>query len=106
MSTAYFVKYPRNAEEVRQPHDIRAQKPYEIVKTIPLSSIDYENFVTDLLADRQFLEDNAHLCAAGNPMRCLFVHCESCAVGLLVVPDTAYEPAHVKFAAYISELKQ
>lgn len=106
MHTADFVKYPRNMEQLRQPHDIRTQKTYEIVKTITLAPIDYENFVTDLLADRQFLEDNAHLCAEGDPMRCLFVCRGNCACGILVVPDATNAPDHVKYAAYLSNAEQ
>lgn len=102
MNTACFVKHPRNAAEVRQPHDPCAETPYEIVKTITLSPIDYENFITDLLADRQFLQDNAHLCSEGDLMRCLFVHRRGRADGLLVVPNTPHDPSHLKFVSYLS----
>lgn len=102
LPTAYFVKYPRNVAEIRQPHNLRAEKPYEIVKTIVLEPIDYENFITDLYADRQFLEDNAYLCAIGDTMRCLFVHQQGHAEGVLAIADTPHNPSHLKFAAYLS----
>ena len=46
-----------------------------IVKTIRLGGMDYENFVTDLLADRAFLE-NVPGCGEDGPLvRCLCVTC-------------------------------
>lgn len=96
---AHFAKYPRTIEEVRQPYDIRTEQPYEIVKVISLAPIDYENFVTDLCADRWFLEENAHLCAEGEPLRCLFIHCEGRSDGLLALPNLPNDPSHLKFAA-------
>ena len=65
---------------------------YEIVKTICLSKIDYENFTTDLLADREFIEDNINLCQ----------HSGDCF--LIAGPDRARElliiPWHGRFVRY------
>ena len=59
--TAYFYFRPRTVRDLRRPHLLESETEYEIVKTITLSGIDYENFSEDLLADRQFIEDNACL---------------------------------------------
>ena len=41
-----------------RPHPIEKERPYRIVTEIQLPAIDYENFITDMLADRQFIEDH------------------------------------------------
>lgn len=57
-----------------------------IVKTIRLGGMDYENFVTDLLADRAFLE-NAPGCGEDGPLvRCLCVTTRG-RDSVLVLPD-------------------
>ena len=61
--TAYFYFRPRTVRDLRCPHLLERETAYEIVKTITLSGIDFENFSEDLLADRQFIEDNAHCVA-------------------------------------------
>ena len=53
--TASFLRRPRRIEELRAEENGQ-QRPYRIVKTVCLGGMDYENFVTDLLADRAFLE--------------------------------------------------
>ncbi len=54
--TAYFIRRPRRIEELRD-FGIGMLRPYRIVSTVCLGGMDYENFVTDLLADRAFLEN-------------------------------------------------
>lgn len=100
MNTAYFVKYPRIIEDLRKPHPVSNERPYEIIKEVTLAAIDYENFITDMLADRQFIEDNAGLCAESEPMKCLLVRRRGQHDGVLVVPGGN---AFVKWAVYISE---
>lgn len=63
---------------------------YEIVKTINLAGIDYENYITDMVIDRQFLEDNASLCGKEEVIRCLLVKHRKTGEGILVVPDEAW----------------
>lgn len=60
---AKFVKRPRIFEELIAPDIPKSSKAYRVIKTIILDSINYENFITDMLADRQFIEDSAHLCS-------------------------------------------
>ena len=70
---AFFVDFPRTIEDLKKPHDIRLEQEYEVVKTIKLGSMDYENFITDMVADRQFIEDNYTLCSVGKVWKCLLV---------------------------------
>ena len=95
--TAYFVKNPRVLEDLQAAHPYEKEQSYEIVKTIPLSNIDYENFYTDMVADRQFLEDFSYLCSTGDVWKCLFVHRRGKDDGILVAPDDCY----VGWAAYL-----
>lgn len=69
-------------------------------KTIYLSKIDYENFYTDMVADRQFIEDYGYLCSAGTPMKCLLVKTRQASDGILVVPE---EKCYVGWAAYLAK---
>ncbi len=88
---AYFIARPRTVDDLLQPHPIEKERPYEIVKTINLAGIDYENFITDMVADRQFLEDNAGLCSkTESVIRCLLVRRRKTGEGILVVPDEAW----------------
>ena len=96
---AYFVENPRRLEELIYPHPIEHEHEYEVIKTIRLPKIDYENFVTDMLADRQFLEDNAVLCSQGDVMRCLRITRRGSDESILVVPDRAW----VELAALLRE---
>ena len=70
---AYFIESPRVAEDLRVLHPVELEREYEIVKTVTLPKIDYENFTTDMLADRWFLEENAHLCSQSPTIRCILV---------------------------------
>ena len=60
--TAYFVRKPIRLSQLFKPQRIEDEVPYEIVKTIHLSQIDYENFATDLTVDREYIEQNADFC--------------------------------------------
>ena len=93
--TAYFVYEPRTSADLLQPHDIRLEWPYQIAATVTLSAMDYENFITDLLADRAFLEEHAGDCGEGEVWRCILVRRRNKKNGILVIPDECY----VKYAA-------
>lgn len=97
MDTAYFVKYPRTIEDLRRPHIPDAERHYEIVANVSLAPMDYENFITDMAANGQFIEVSAELCGEGKTMRCLFVRLRGSREGILVVPESA---SFVKWAAY------
>jgi len=98
MDTAYFVRHPRTIDDLLKPHLVSAERHYEIVRQIVLPAIDYENFIADMAADRQFLADNAELCAEGEIMRCLLIRRRGRAGGILVLPENG---AFAAWAAYL-----
>ena len=62
---AYFVERPRRLKDLQRPHLVERERPYSIVTAVQLPEIDYENFITDMLADRKFIEDYGKRCKAG-----------------------------------------
>ena len=72
-------------------------------KSFVWSAIDYENFITNMLADRQFIEDSADLCEKGEVWRCLLVQKRGCQDGVLVLPE---EGCFVGYAAYLASANQ
>ena len=94
---AFFVESPRIIEDLLAPHPIEQETQYEIVKTVKLAKIDYENFITDMIADRQFIEDNASLCSRGEIWRCILVQQRGHSDGVLVMP---IDGCYVGRAAY------
>ena len=64
---AYFVAYPRIIDDLLAPHIFEAERPFVVAKIVKLAKIDYENFITDMVADRQFIEDHAAFCKMGKP---------------------------------------
>ena len=94
---AYFVESPRIIEDLLAPHPIEQETQYEIVNTVKLAKIDYENFITDMIADRQFIEENAALCAEGDAWRCLLVQQCDRSDGVLIMP---IDGCYVGWAAY------
>ena len=91
---AWFVFEPRRAEDLTIENNSGKWLKYEVVKTIRLSKIDYENFSTDLLADRQFIQDNIHLCR--DKRDCLLVTGPGQARELLIIP---WHGSFVRYAA-------
>lgn len=92
--TAYFIRRPRRIEELRAEGSGR-RRPYRIVSSLHLGGMDYENFVTDLLADRAFLEGIPGCGKDGTVLCFLRVSCPD-REDILVVPDGA---GHVALAA-------
>ena len=84
---AYFVERPRRIEELMVPHLIEQERPYRIVTEIQLPAIDYENFITDMLVDRQFIEDHDRRCKKGAIWNCLLVCRRGQPDGVLVMPE-------------------
>ena len=97
---AYFVRSPRRIEDLQELHLVEKERPFEIVKTVKLVKIDYENFITDMLADRQFIENHAVLCSKGAVWRCLLVQQRGHTDGVLVMPEAG---CFVGWAAYYGE---
>ena len=95
---AHFVRNPRVFEDLIKPHLLERERLFVVTKTIKLSAIDYENFVTDMLADRQFIEDSADLCSKGDVWKCLLVQKRGRRGGVLVMPENS---CFVGYAAYL-----
>ena len=97
---AFFVEYPRTWADLRCPHLAEQEQPYLVVSTVILERIDYENFITDMLADRQFIEDAGSLCAEEPVFRCIQVQPPSGRDAVLVVPE---RKRFVKWAAMMQK---
>ncbi len=82
-----FIRHPRTISDLMQPRLHKHEWEYQIVKTIELGKMDYENFITDMLADRQFIEDSAALCSQSEIWKCLLVRQRGCSDGVLVTPE-------------------
>ena len=92
--TAYFLRRPRRIEDLRAEEDGR-RRPYRVVSSLRLGGMDYENFVTDLLADWAFLENVPGCGEDGNVLCCLRVGCPGREDILVVLDGTG----HVALAA-------
>lgn len=100
---AFFAERPRTIDDLMQPHLSAHEREYQIVKTIELEKMDYENFITDMLADRQFIEDNAGLCSRGEVWQCLLIRQRGCSDGILVTPENG---CFVGWAAVTDDIEQ
>ena len=69
------------------PHLVEKERPCRIVTEIQLPTIDYENFITDMLADHQFLSDQGRRCKKGEVWDCLLVRRKGQPDGVLVMPE-------------------
>ena len=97
---AFFVKTPRRIEDLLKLHAIEEERAYEIIKYVRLAKIDYENFITDLVADRQFIENNADLCSKDGTWQCILVQQHGRRDGVLVIPENG---CYIGWAAYFNE---
>lgn len=94
---AYFVERPRTILDLKVPYPTDAAQEYEIARKIVLSGMEYENFIWDMLADREFIEDNHMLCSEEDVYQCLLIQAKGKRDGVLILPrDTCF----VKRAAY------
>ena len=96
---AYFVRRPRVLDDLIVPHALNRERDYEVIATVVLEAIDYENFITDLLVDRQFIEDHAALCSRGEIWACILVRQVGRKDGVLVIPE---DGRYVGWAAYVA----
>lgn len=89
---AVFIWRPRTEEEMKTTSAMGALLEYEIVKTVRLGRMDYENFATDMLVDREFLEEAAGIAGTSpdQPARCVLVCRRNSKTGILVIPNGAY----------------
>ena len=101
MSSAYFVKHPKTYKDLQVPCKCGTMMAYQIIKTILLSSLDYENFIFGLDADRQYIEDNAFLYEDATVIKCLLIKEATRTDGILVVPEPE-KPYPILMAAIFS----
>ena len=100
MKTAKFVPCPCRIDELMDREEPGVWLPYRVVTTVELGAVDYENFITDMLVEREFLESAAGLCSAGEVMWCIKVRRKGCADSVLVVPK---KRCFIGWAAYIAK---
>ena len=117
---AFFCPSPECLEDLIRPHFPEQERRFSVAAEIRLGKTEYENFITDMLADRQFIEDHAAECERGEIWRCILVRQRGRRDGVLVMPGktrgmnwlgsrTASEncteetPRHVGWAAYLHE---
>ena len=94
---AFFVFSPRNADDFNQPFPLDKIQPYRIIGCIALNGMDYENFVTDMLVEREYLEPFEELCRTGAVYECVLVCRQgNNRTGILVIPDSG---GYIKCAA-------
>ena len=96
MERAFFVRRPRIVADLMVPHPLELEQPYEIIGLVRLSKLDYENFITDMLVERAFLDAYANLCSETPYMKCVKVEQIGQSGGVLVVAE---KTAHVSWAA-------
>lgn len=101
LPAAFFVEHPRRIDDLRRPFPLESSKPYIIEKTITLAEIDYENFITDLYADRWFVDKYTDKCRVdeNGVWHCILVKQKIKADGILVMSDGHVFP---KWSAYLS----
>ena len=92
---AYFIFRPRTVNDLTPQSHNGTWLPYTIVKTICLPKTEFENFAADLLADRQFIEDNAYLCR--DESDCLLISDLQHSKELLIIP---WKGCFVRYAAF------
>lgn len=93
---APFVKQPRTIGDLLSP--IAEKHRFKIAEVVVLQAVDYENFITDMLADRPFLNSNLFGRIEGETWYCVFVTQSGSKDGVLVLP----EGDHVDYAAYLA----
>lgn len=96
---AYFVERPRTIRDLWVAHPIEKRRPFRATKKIVLPAIDYENFIYDLLADREFLEVGHNICSREGLWTCLFITMRKSNEGILVIPR---DGCYVGWAAFYS----
>ena len=98
---AYFVRLPRTLDDLMVPHPLNRERVFDVAAVVTLEAIDYENFITDMLADRQFIEDHAEVCYKGETWACILVQQAGRNDGILVMPE---DRCYVGWAAYVASV--
>ena len=78
-----------------RPHLVERERSFEIAEQVTVRKLDYENFIWDMIPEREFLLAGYGPCY--DPMRCLLVRYRGAKDGILV---TTVRPELVEYAAY------
>ena len=98
---AFFVNKPRVLTDLMIPHHPDDERDFLISKRIELLPIDYENFVTDLRVNRDYIENSSNSCDKQNEIfNCLLISEIGGTDGVLVIPS---ENGFIKKAAFLEE---
>lgn len=98
-SRALFVKRPRALSDLNIIHDTKNRSGYSVKKHINLRLIDYENLISDMLVEREYIEESAELCkSSSDVLDCLLVSPIDGSEGILIVPG---ENGYVRSAALV-----
>lgn len=94
--TVYFRENPRRISDLRLPHLLSKEVPYVIEHTIALPAIEYENFITDLGVERQFIQDYKASCYIDDQglWHCILVRRRGIPGGVLVMSGGTDRPQH------------
>ena len=99
--SAFFVFSPRCADDFNQPFPLDRIQPYRIIGRIALNGMNYENFATDMLVEREYLEPFEELCSTGAVYECVLVIRQgNKRTGILVIPDSG---GYIKCAAHYDD---
>lgn len=95
---AFFVSRASHVEKLKGLHLLKKEVPFIVEKNITLRKEDYENFVSDLGVERQFIDENKGLCRIEKGIyHSIFVRCWGKKDGILVMSNRTDRPL---FAAY------
>lgn len=106
---AFFINKPRAITDLMSPHFLDDEEEFFISQRIELRPIDYENFITDFLVERDYIESAAYLDDEQNDKRfeeqnyvpkCLLISKTGNSDGVLVIPN---KNGYIKRAAYFVE---
>lgn len=97
---AGFVFKPRRLDEVLEPASPLEEKNYQVVQKIALEKITYENFVSDMVVARDFLEMPDQQAMDDDDLKCLLIFSPGVKGEVLVA---ANEKGFVRYAAYCRE---
>lgn len=102
---AFFINKPRAITDLMSPHFLDDEEEFLISQRIELRPIDYENFITDFLVERDYIESAANQDDEQNEeqnyvSKCLLISKTGNTDGILVIPQ---KNGYIERAAYLSE---
>lgn len=97
---AHFTEKPKTYFDLSKPHLIEEENTYIVKVRVCLRPIEYKNFLTDMLVNREYIERASVYCNSQNDrLECVLISKIGSKEGILVVPG---EDGHIKMAAISS----